>query len=92
MLFRLRESFKTTPETVSPPVLDNVVEPVETSAYSQQEIIYALSQLQGSHEISVARNQGQANDDLIRTKILEKIGRRKGDSAEKFDLVLIPRK
>lgn len=83
MLFRLRESFKTTPETVSPPVLDNVVEPVETSAYSQQEIIYALSQLQGSHEISVARNQGQANDDLIRTKILEKIGRRKGDSAEK---------
>lgn len=83
MLFRLRESFKKSQDAVSPPVLDNVVEPAESSTYSQQEIIYALSQLQGSHEISVARNQGKANDDLIKNKILEKIGRRMGDTFDK---------
>jgi hypothetical protein len=59
------------------------VEPAESRAYSQQEIIYALSQLQGSHEISVARNLGKASEDLIRNKILEKIGQQKGGAFDK---------
>ncbi|WP_455198539.1 DUF1631 family protein [Kaarinaea lacus] len=83
MLFRLRKSLTPKSETTTPPVLDNVVEPMDSSTYSQQEIIYALTQLQGSHEISVARNQGQPNEGLIRSKILEKIGRRQGDVAGK---------
>lgn len=84
MLFRLREGFKKKQEEVSPPVLDNIVESAGPRIYSQQEIIYALSQLQGSHEISVARNQGQDNEELIRNKILDKIGRRHGDTASKI--------
>ncbi|WP_455217054.1 DUF1631 family protein [Kaarinaea lacus] len=83
MLFRLRESLTPKYESSTPPVLDNIVEPIDSSTYSQQEIIYALTQLQGSHEISVARNQGQPNEELIRSKILEKIGRRQGDVASK---------
>jgi len=79
MLFRLRDSFKAKQESLDPPVLDHVVEPSQNSTYSQQEIIYALSQLQGSHEISIARNQGQATDELIKEKILEKIGHRMSD-------------
>lgn len=83
MLFRLREGFKKRQEDTDPPVLDHVVEPVTPSTYSQQEIIYALSQLQGSHEISIARNQGQTNDVIIRNKILEKISRRMSDGVGK---------